>query len=100
MKANKTLVNTRKVLFIAPQIILYYFWIIIFRLFGFYEDKLMHQISAPAQNRNMVCINESGLYSLILGSKLESAKEFKRWVTSEVLPSIRKHGAYMTDETI
>lgn len=64
------------------------------------EDKLMHQISARGQNRNMVCINESGLYSLILGSKLESAKEFKRWVTSEVLPSIRKHGAYMTDDTI
>lgn len=45
-------------------------------------------------------INESGLYSLILSSKLPSAKEFKRWVTSEVLPSVRKHGAYMTQETI
>ena len=45
-------------------------------------------------------ITESGLYALIFGSKLESAKEFKRWVTSEVLPSIRKHGAYMTDEII
>lgn len=45
-------------------------------------------------------INESGLYSLIIGSKLPSAKKFKRWVTSEVLPSIRKHGAYMTDDVI
>lgn len=45
-------------------------------------------------------INESGLYSLILGSKLPSAKKFKRWITSEVLPSIRKHGAYMTDDVI
>ena len=45
-------------------------------------------------------INESGLYSLVLSSKLPSAKEFKRWVTSEILPSIRKHGAYMSPETI
>lgn len=45
-------------------------------------------------------VNESGMYSLILGSKLPQAKEFKRWVTSEVLPSIRKHGAYMTEATI
>ena len=60
------------------------------------DDKLMHQISASGQNRNMLTINESGLYSLILGSKLESAKKFKRWVTSEVLPSIRKTGSYTT----
>lgn len=45
-------------------------------------------------------INESGLYALIFGSKLESAKRFKRWVTSEVLPAIRKHGAYATPRTI
>ncbi len=45
-------------------------------------------------------INESGLYSLILSSKLPSAKKFKKWVTSEVLPSIRKHGAYMTDQVL
>ena len=45
-------------------------------------------------------INESGLYSLVLSSKLPGAKEFKRWVTSEILPSIRKHGAYMTPETL
>ena len=49
---------------------------------------------------NKVIINESGMYSLIMGSKLESAKRFKRWVTSEVLPSIRKHGAYITDNTL
>ena len=45
-------------------------------------------------------INESGLYSLILSSKLPGAKKFKRWITSEVLPTIRKHGAYMTDEVL
>lgn len=48
----------------------------------------------------MTIINESGLYSLILSSKLESAKRFKRWVTSEVLPSVRQHGAYMTEDTL
>lgn len=58
------------------------------------EDKLTHQISASGQNRNMTVINESGLYSLILSSKLPTAKKFKRWVTSEVLPAIRKHGNY------
>lgn len=49
-------------------------------------------------NPNQVVINESGLYSLILSSKLPAAKEFKRWVTKEVLPSIRKNGAYLTAE--
>ena len=58
------------------------------------DDKLMHQISASGQNRQMYVINESGLYALIFGSKLESAKRFKHWVTSEVLPSIRKTGGY------
>ena len=47
-----------------------------------------------------VLINESGLYSLVLSSKLPNAKKFKRWVTSEVLPSIRKHGAYMTNDVL
>ena len=61
------------------------------------EDKLTHQISASGQNRTMYIINESGMYSLILSSKLEGAKRFKRWVTSEVLPSIRKTGAFATD---
>lgn len=63
------------------------------------EDKLMHQISASGQKRNMTIINESGLYSLILSSKLPSAKAFKRWVTSEVLPTIRKQGMYLTPAT-
>ena len=68
------------------------------------EDKIMKMI-AHSQNGNVVktqtaLINESGLYSLMLSSKLPNAKKFKRWVTSEVLPSIRKHGAYMTNETL
>lgn len=64
------------------------------------EDKLTYQISTSGQRRNQTIINESGLYSLIFSSKLESAKRFKRWVTSEVLPSIRKHGIYATDNVI
>lgn len=61
------------------------------------EDKK----GAPIQGdlggtQEMTIINESGLYSLILSSKLESAKRFKRWVTSEVLPCIRKHGGYIS----
>lgn len=64
------------------------------------DDKLMHQFSASGQNRNMIIINESGLYSLILASKLPQAKEFKKWITSEVLPAIRKHGGYLTDSMI
>ncbi|WP_410988762.1 BRO family protein [Bacillus cereus] len=50
--------------------------------------------------QNMNAINESGLYSLILRSRKPQAKAFKKWVTSEVLPSIRKHGAYMTDQVL
>ncbi|HDB4411246.1 TPA: Bro-N domain-containing protein, partial [Staphylococcus aureus] len=61
------------------------------------EDKLTYQISTAGQRRNQTIINESGLYSLIFSSKLESAKRFKRWVTSDVLPAIRKHGIYATD---
>lgn len=61
------------------------------------EDKLVHQFSASGQNRNMTVINESGFYALVLSSKLPRAKEFKRWVTSEVLPTIRKHGMFATD---
>lgn len=52
------------------------------------------------QNVEMTFVNESGMYALIFGSKLPQAKEFKKWVTSEVLPSIRKHGAYATEQTI
>lgn len=64
------------------------------------EDKQNCQNDSFNSPRGMVVINESGLYALVFGSKLESAKRFKRWVTSEVLPTIRKHGAYMTDITI
>lgn len=64
------------------------------------EDKQRTQIEDAGQSREMTIINESGLYSLILSSKLPTAKQFKRWVTSEVLPNIRKHGTHMTSETI
>lgn len=57
-------------------------------------------IDSVGRSQNTTVINESGLYSLIFGSKLDSAKEFKRWVTSEVLPSIRKHGMYASEDTI
>lgn len=63
------------------------------------EDKNTVPIRNGKGNPNKVVINESGLYSLILSSKLPSAKKFKHWVTSEVLPTIRKHGAYMTQGT-
>ena len=56
--------------------------------------------TSEINNRGMTVINESGLYSLVLSSKLPSAKRFKRWVTSDVLPSIKKHGAYITDELL
>jgi len=58
------------------------------------EDKRGWQITTPSGEQQMTIINESGLYTLIFGSKLESAKRFKHWVTSEVLPAIRKTGHY------
>lgn len=64
------------------------------------DDKLTSQIAIAGQNRNIIIINESGLYSLVLSSKLPGAKQFKRWITSEVIPSIRKHGAYMTPDKL
>ena len=65
------------------------------------EDKKDAPIQGPlGGTQNMTIINESGLYSLVFSSRLEGAKQFKHWVTSDVLPSIRKHGAYMTPETI
>ena len=64
------------------------------------DDKLSERIVLSGQNREATVINESGLYSLILSSKLPNAKKFKRWVTSDVLPSIRKHGMYATDELL
>lgn len=61
-------------------------------------DKLKRCFTVSGQGRNMLVINESGMYALIFGSKLESAIRFKNWVTSEVLPSIRKHGGYFTGQ--
>lgn len=62
------------------------------------DDKLSRCFTDSGQNREMYVINESGLYSLILSSKLPSAKRFKRWVTNEILPSIRKTGGYVSNE--
>ena len=62
------------------------------------EDKLGSGFTTSGQNREMIIINESGLYSLILSSKLESARRFKRWVTSEVLPAIRRNGRYELEQ--
>ena len=59
------------------------------------EDKGVANLETPSGKQDMTIINESGLFTLILGSKLESAKRFKHWVTSEVLPSIRKTGGYI-----
>ncbi len=66
------------------------------------EDKTtaLIQCTGSEYKSNAVIINESGLYSLTLSSKLPSAKKFKHWVTAEVLPSLRKHGAYFTAETL
>lgn len=64
------------------------------------EDKLGWQITTSGQKREVTVISESGVYSLIFGSKLPKAKEFKHWVTSEVLPAIRKHGGYLSPEKI
>lgn len=63
------------------------------------EDMMSTQIRYSGQMRDIIVVNESGLYSLIFGSKLESAKKFKKWVTSEVLPSIRKTGTYTMPQT-
>ena len=62
------------------------------------EDKLGSGFTTSGQIREMTVINESGLYSLILSSKLDSARRFKRWVTSEVLPAIRKNGRYELEQ--
>lgn len=58
------------------------------------EDRGMNEMDTPSGRQNLAVINESGLYALIFGSKLESAKRFKHWVTAEVLPTIRKTGGY------
>lgn len=67
------------------------------------DDRILKTIEADSRNGNVVktqttLINESGLYALIFGSKLESAKRFKHWVTSEILPSIRRNGGYIKDQ--
>lgn len=64
------------------------------------DDKGVTKCDTLGGKQDLTIINESGLYALIFGSKLESAKRFKHWVTSDVLPSIRKHGVYAVDELI
>lgn len=61
------------------------------------EDRTKTMVFDGNQNKETILINESGLYSLVLSSKLPNAKQFRRWVTSEVLPSLRKYGTYSTD---
>lgn len=64
------------------------------------EDRRLFPVGSTSGTQETTIINESGLYSLIFGSKLESAKKFKKWVTSEVLPSIRRNGAYQLPQTV
>lgn len=64
------------------------------------DEKGVSQIDTPGGTQDMTIISESGLYTVILRSDKPEAKPFRKWVTSEVLPSIRKHGAYMTPETL
>ena len=64
------------------------------------EDKGVTKFDTPGGVQDLTVINESGLYSLILSSKMPNAKKFKRWVTSEVLPTIRRHGLYAMDEVL
>lgn len=66
----------------------------------FEDDKGVDSIDTLGGKQNMTMVNESGLYALIFGSRLKSAVKFKRWVTSEVLPSIRRHGVYATADTV
>ena len=64
------------------------------------DEKGAHSVSTPGGRQRMSIISESGLYSLILGSRKPEARAFKRWITHGVIPSIRKHGAYMTDSLL
>lgn len=64
------------------------------------DEKGVIKVYTPGGYQNMNVVNEYGLYNLVLTSNLPEAKQFKRWITHEVIPSIRKHGAYMTPETI
>lgn len=65
-----------------------------------HDDKGVSVLDTPGGKQEIIVINESGVYSLVFSSKLPRAKEFKHWVTSEILPSIRRHGAYMTDDIL
>lgn len=62
------------------------------------EDRRVEKVFDGTQNRNMILINESGLYSLVIGSDMPNARKFRRWVTKEVLPSIRKYGGYISNQ--
>ena len=62
------------------------------------EDKGVTKCDTPGGKQDLIVINESGMYALIFGSKLESAKRFKRWVTAEILPSLRKNGGYILNQ--
>lgn len=62
------------------------------------DEKDTHLVCTPGGNQNMTIVNEYGLYNLILGSKKKEAKEFKRWITHEVIPSIRKTGSYSVEQ--
>ena len=64
------------------------------------EDKGMNETFTPGGKQNLLVINESGFYSLVLSSKMPNAKKFKRWVTAEVLPTIRKTGGYVANEDV
>ena len=64
------------------------------------DEKLLHTLFVSGQNRETTVINESGLYSLILKSNKEEAKQFKKWITHEVLPTIRKTGGYIANEDL
>lgn len=64
------------------------------------DEKGVYLIQTPGGEQEANFVNESGLYNLVLGSRKPEAKEFKRWITHEVIPTIRKHGAYMTPDTI
>jgi anti-repressor protein len=61
------------------------------------DEKDVHSVDTPGGEQKMLVISESGLYSLVLRSRKENARAFRKWITSEVIPSIRKTGVYMTD---
>ena len=64
------------------------------------DDKGVGKMPTPGGKQKVIIINESGLYSLVISSKLPQAKSFKRWITKDVIPAIRKHGGYLTNEKI